>query len=476
MKLFSSTLDGLNQAQAEAVKLSGGPVLVIAGAGTGKTRTLVHRVAYLVEQGVAPSSVLLLTFTRRAAAEMLTRARELNPACNSVEGGTFHSLAHRLLRRYAAQIGLSRSFTIIDPADQAQIVKGCIAELGLKEKGDKRFPKSNRIVSLISKSRNLELALEDLIDIHYPHMAALTERLQRAAKGYAQTKRGQHLLDYDDLLYMCEELLRDNPHIREELGARWRHVLVDEYQDTNAVQARLLELLCGQGQELMVVGDDAQSIYAFRGARLRNILDFPKQFPGAHLVKLTQNYRSTQPILDLSNQVISQAAERYEKDLFTERGDGLLPEVHRPRDQKGQSREVVRRIKELIAKGASPEDIAVLFRAGRDSFDLEGELKAEQIPFVKYGGIRFVELAHIKDVMSHLRVVGNPLDFISWQRLLMLVSGIGIKTAQSIIGGLAMAGEPRRLHRPKLADAPQLKKNPELGAEPADAKARRAAL
>jgi DNA helicase-2/ATP-dependent DNA helicase PcrA len=461
MDATGQSLAGLNEAQAYAVGLGSGPTLVIAGAGTGKTRTLVHRVAYLVEKGVSPSAILLLTFTRRAAAEMLGRARELNPACGAVEGGTFHSVAHRLLRRYASHIDLPRSFTIIDPADQAQIIKGAVDELGLKEKGDKRFPRAGSIASVISKARNLELNLEDTLEQHYTHWMPLLERLEAAARAYAQAKKGQFLLDYDDLLYMCEELLKRNPLLRQELHGQWRHLLVDEYQDTNAVQARLLELLCGPGKDLMVVGDDAQSIYAFRGARLRNILDFPQQFANTRVVKLTQNYRSTQPILDLSNQIIAQAAERYEKDLFTEQSGGPAPELCRPREQKEQSRELVRRIKELLLQGSRPEDIAVLFRAGRDSFDLEGELKAERIPFVKYGGIRFVELAHIKDVMCHLRVVGNPNDFLSWQRLLMLVPGVGPKTAQSLIAHM-VAGANQAEYASRLASAPQAQKRPEL--------------
>ena len=454
-------LAGLNEAQAYAVGLAAGPTLVIAGAGTGKTRTLVHRVAYLVELGVEPSAILLLTFTRRAAAEMLTRARQLNPACGAVEGGTFHSLAHRLLRRFAHHVDLPKSFTIIDPADQAQIISSAVSELGLKDKGDKRFPRGGSIASAISKARNLELSLEDTLEQHYTHWMPLLERLEAAARAYEQAKRSQHLLDYDDLLYKAEELLKKNPVLRQDLQEQWRHLLVDEYQDTNAVQARLLELLSGKGRDLMVVGDDAQSIYAFRGARLRNILDFPQQFKDTRVVKLTQNYRSTQPILDLSNQIIAQAAERFEKDLFTETSGGLVPELHRPREQKEQSREVVRRIKELIVQGSTPEDIAVLFRGGRDSFDLEGELKAERIPFVKYGGIRFVELAHVKDVMSHLRVIGNPQDFLSWQRLLTLVPGVGPKSAQTIIAHM-LAGDDETQYAARLASAPQARKLPEL--------------
>jgi len=456
-----SLLDGLNEAQRYAVTLGDGPILVIAGAGTGKTRTLVHRVAWLVEQGVPAQAILLLTFTRRAAQEMLSRAHELHPDCAGVQGGTFHSLGHRLLRAHGGLIGLAAHFTVLDPADVQQMVRGALDELGLKPKGDRRFPKNRTIADIISKSRNLELGLEETLELHYPHLLPYLDQVAAVARHFEQTKRAQHLIDYDDLLFLTEKLLRENRGLRQELGRRWRHILVDEYQDTNAVQARLLELLAEGHRNLMVVGDDAQSIYAFRGARLQNIFEFPSRFPGTRLVKLEQNYRSTQPILDLSNQVIARAIRRYEKNLFTELGEGPRPELFRPREQKDQSRQVVRRIRRLKDQGARLSEIAVLFRAGRDSFDLETELRAEGIPFVKYGGIRFVELAHVKDLMAHLRVVANPADFLSWQRLLMLLPGIGPKGAQAVIGHLVQAHGPGG-YLERLASAPQAKRIGEL--------------
>ncbi len=456
-----SALKGLNQAQRHAVSLGQGPILVIAGAGTGKTRTLVHRVAFLVEEGVPPEAILLLTFTRRAAEEMLSRARALHPACAAVPGGTFHSVAHRLLRSYGERIGLSQGFTVIDPADCQQIIKGAVEELGLKQAGERRFPKSRTIVDLISKSRNLELDLLDTVDRYASHLLDYGDRIQAAARAYEQAKRGQHLVDYDDLLFLCEKLLSEHPDLRERLTRRWQHLLVDEYQDTNAVQARLVQLLAGPEKNVMVVGDDAQSIYAFRGARLANILEFPQAFPGTRLVKLERNYRSAQPILDLTNAVISQARQRYDKRLYSEHSQGAKPELLRARDQRGQSRLVVERIQKLLDRGVGPERIAVLFRAGRDSFDLENELKAERIAFVKYGGIRFVELAHVKDALAHLRVVANPQDFLSWQRLLMLLPGIGPKTAQRIIAHLVAEGDPTG-YISRLASAPQAGRIAEL--------------
>ncbi len=451
--LPEEALAGLNEAQRYAVTLGGGPILVIAGAGTGKTRTLVHRVAHLVAKGVPAEALLLLTFTRRAAEEMLSRARALNPACGRVEGGTFHSMAHRLLRRYGHKLGLSPSFSIIDPADAQAIIRGAVEELGLRHKGDRRFPQPGTLRDIISKARNLELSLEDTIQAHAPQFLPYLDTVEAVARTFAEQKRAQELLDYDDLLYEAERLLKDDYPLRKELGARWRHFLVDEYQDTNAVQARLLELLATAHQNLMVVGDDAQSIYAFRGARLRNILDFPKRFPGTRVVKLEQNYRSTQPILDLTNRVIAQATERYEKNLFTDRGGGPRPLLLRPREQRGMSRLVVEKIRGLLAEGTRPEDIAVLFRSGRDSFDLEAELRAEGLAFVKYGGIRFVELAHVKDVMAHLRVLVNHRDHLSWQRVLLLLPQVGPKTGQQIAAPLITAATPVEA-RDRLAESP----------------------
>jgi DNA helicase-2/ATP-dependent DNA helicase PcrA len=456
-----AALKGLNEAQRHAVSLGKGPILVIAGAGTGKTRTLVHRVAYLVEQGVSPENILLLTFTRRAAEEMLTRARKLNPACAAVPGGTFHSVSHRLLRSYGERIGLSQRFTVIDPADCQQIIKGAVEELGLKSAGERRFPKNRTIADLISKSRNLELGLEETLETYASHLLDYSDRISAAAKAYTQAKREQHLVDYDDLLFLTEKLLKEHRDLREQLQKRWQYLLVDEYQDTNAVQARLVELLAGPDKNVMVVGDDAQSIYAFRGARLSNILEFPQTFPGTRLVKLERNYRSVQPILDLTNAVIAQARQRYEKRLYSEKSEGPKPELLRSRDQRGQSRLVVERIVKLLDKGAKPQEIAVLFRAGRDSFDLENELKAERLAFVKYGGIRFVELAHVKDATAHLRVVANPMDFLSWQRLLMLLPGVGPKTAQQIIAHLVTEGAPEG-YAARLMSTPQAGRIPQI--------------
>ena len=459
---MSSLLTELNQAQRYAVTLGSGPILVIAGAGTGKTRTLVHRVAWLVEQGQDPESILLLTFTRRAAEEMLERARGLHPACAAVAGGTFHSLAHRLLRRHGALLGLEGGFTVMDQADCQQMLRTAVEDLGLKERGDRRFPKPATLADLVSKSRNLELSLEDTVESQAPHLLAYLEEIRAAARAFQESKQRFGLLDFDDLLFFCEDLLRQHRDLRQRLQETWRHLLVDEYQDTNAVQARLVELLAGPEKNVMAVGDDAQSIYAFRGARLENILEFPQRFAGTRLVKLEENYRSTQAILDLANALIARAQRSYQKSLYSSGREGPRPRLLRPREQRGQSRQALEHIQELLDRGVPPAQIAVLFRSGRDSFDLEAALKQARIPFRKYGGVRFVELAHIKDFMAHLRVVDNPRDFLAWQRLLMLIPGVGPKTAQNIIAHLVADPDPRS-YAQRLAQAPQAGRFPSLG-------------
>jgi DNA helicase-2/ATP-dependent DNA helicase PcrA len=436
---IARVLSGLNEAQAYAAGLGEGPILVIAGAGSGKTRTLVYRVAHLVAGGVPSSAILLLTFTRRAAAEMLQRARELWPASAGVEGGTFHSLCHRLLRQYGERLGLAHNFTIIDRADSEQILRGIVGKKGLRQCGDKRFPKAGILADLISKSRNLETDIMAVLTEQAGHLMPYAQTVHDVAEIYTQAKREQQLVDYDDLLYLADELLKEHQGVRLALAERWRYILVDEYQDTNAVQARLVEFLAGPRRSVMAVGDDAQSIYRFRGARLKNILEFPQRFPGARLVKLEQNYRSTQAILDLTNHIIAGAAERYNKRLFTELGQGVSPELIRPRDGRGQSHLVMERIRALLTGGTSPNDIAVLMRTSNDSYDLEMELTAEGLAYVKHGGKRFLEAAHIKDALAYLRVAMNPRDHLAWQRLLMLLPGVGPKKSQQILARVLAA-------------------------------------
>jgi DNA helicase-2/ATP-dependent DNA helicase PcrA len=432
----------LNPAQYEAVRHVDGPMLVVAGAGSGKTRTLVYRVARLVELGVEPRSILLLTFTRRAAESMLRRAAELvGPRCGRVSGGTFHSFANTVLRRFARDLGREPTFTILDRGDSEDVIQLLRTELRLDRK-DRRFPKKQTIAELFSTAVNRSMSLAALVEAASPHLAEHLEDLERLRRRYDEYKAARHLLDYDDLLLRLRDLLADRRDLAARLSEEYRFVMVDEYQDTNRIQAEIVERLATSHRNVMAVGDDAQSIYSFRGADFRNIMDFPRIFPEARIVTLEQNYRSTQPILDLANAVISGARERYTKILRTEKPSGEPPLLVRAGTENEQSRFVVQRILELREEGVPLAEIAVLFRSSFHSFDLELELGRADIPFVKRGGFKFVESAHVKDVLAHLRVLENPNDSVSWIRLLCLIDGIGPKTAAEILQGIAGPGLP----------------------------------
>ena len=426
----------LNPQQLAAATTLEGPVLVVAGAGSGKTRTLVYRVARLVESGVPPSAILLLTFTRRAAQEMLRRAAGLvGGSCAEVAGGTFHSFAHHVLRRHARELGLAPGFTILDRGDAEDVMALARSELGLDRK-ERRFPRKHTLAEIQSMSVNCGVPVAALVAARHPHLVEDVADLARVFARYAAYKAAQHLLDYDDLLVRLRDALGEHPDLAARLGRRYRYVMVDEYQDTNALQAEIVRRLAVGHANVMAVGDDAQSIYAFRGANFRNIMDFPAAFPGTRVITLEENYRSTQGILDLANGVIGAARERYTKNLFTRRGAGERPGLVRARDEPEQSRFVAQRILELREEGVPLADVAVLFRSSFHSFDLEIELGRRDIPFVKRGGFRFIETAHVKDVLAYLRVVANPGDAVSWHRLLLLLEGVGRKGVQAILAGL----------------------------------------
>src|SRR6476620_4328154 len=377
----------LNPEQARAVTFGDGPLLVIAGAGTGKTRTLIHRVAALIESGVAPDRILLLTFTRRAASEMLSRAERLVGSAGArVHGGTFHSVGHRLLRQFGAAAGLPADFTILDQGDAEAQMGLARGALGFA-KTAKRFPKEGTLHYLYSRHINTELPLDELLHREAPQFLEYEAQITSLFADYTRRKQEQNVVDYDDLLLFWALMLEASPVLQSRIAALYEHVLVDEYQDTNLLQARILRGMCGAHRKLTVVGDDAQSIYAFRGAHFRNILDFPRQFPGATLVTLAQNYRSTAPILDLSNIVISRAEERFTKDLYTRREGGEKPWLVTAKDEAQQTRFVVDRVLQLHESGVPLADMAVLFRAGYMSADLEIELTNRKIPFEKWGEI-----------------------------------------------------------------------------------------
>jgi len=446
----------LNESQARAVTHRGGPLLIVAGAGTGKTRTLVHRVAHLIDAGARPERILLLTFTRRAAQEMRSRVERLvGSSSRAVHGGTFHATAHRLLRRFGPQAGIAADFTIMDQGDAEDLMQLSRAQLGFGDK-KKRFPKKETLHHVYSRHVNTEIPVAALLSDEYPQFVEHEAAFQKIFADYTTRKQDRNLVDYDDLLLFWAMLVGDERdggsgqrHDAADatgptpfgtagaLGARiaglYDHVLVDEYQDTNVLQARILQGMAGGHRNITVVGDDAQSVYSFRGATIRNIMDFPRQFEGTTVLALEENYRSTQPILDVTNTLISRAEERYTKNLFTRRTGGEKPWLVTAHDEQAQTRFVVDRILELHEEGTPLREMAVLFRAGYMSADLEIELAARRIPFEKWGGLKFLEAAHVKDVLSFLRILENPRDEVSWYRLLLLLPGIGDGTARSAI-------------------------------------------
>ena len=429
----------LNDAQRAAAVHPDGPLLIVAGAGTGKTRTLVYRVAHLIERGIRPERILLLTFTRRSAQEMLARAEKLvGSESRGVNGGTFHGTAHRLLRRFGAEAGLPGDFTILDQGDAADLMSLSRTACGLSDK-TKRFPKKETLHHVYSRHVNTEFPVGAILREEYPRFIEFEDDMARVFADYTARKQSRNLVDYDDLLLYWAMLLETEAAraIGDRIGALYDHILVDEYQDTNVLQARILKGMCRVHRNITVVGDDAQSIYAFRGATIRNILDFPREFPGAHVVTLEQNYRSTQPILDASNMLISRAEERFTKELYTRRKGGEKPWLVTAQDEAQQTRFVVDRILELHEEGTPLREMAVLFRAGYMSADLEVELTARNIPFEKWGGLKFLEAAHVKDVLAFLRVLENPRDEVSWYRILQLMPGIGEVTARRAIEAIA---------------------------------------
>jgi DNA helicase II / ATP-dependent DNA helicase PcrA len=446
----------LNESQKVAVEYGiqdgrpSAPLLIIAGAGTGKTKTLAHRVAHLVLNGADPQRILLLTFTRRAAAEMTRRAarildearRAAHPVATAVRpgdigwSGTFHGISNRLLRIHAHAIGLDPSFTVLDRSDSADLINLVRNDLGLSKKAA-RFPKKETCLAIYSHTVNACCELAGTLAAAFPWCADWTGELRELFREYVMAKQRHNVLDYDDLLLYWRHMMEE-PALAAEVGARFDHVLVDEYQDTNALQAAVLLRMKPDGRGLAVVGDDAQSIYSFRAATVRNILDFPKHFsPPAKIVTLEQNYRSTQPILDASNAVLGLATERYAKRLFSAKLSGEKPQFISAADEPAQVQYVVERILEYRESGIDLKRQAVLFRAAHHSAALEVELARRNIPFVKYGGLKFLEAAHVKDVLCLLRWAENPRDAVAGFRVLQLLPGIGPAAARSILARLS---------------------------------------
>ena len=437
----------LNPQQLAAVEVVDGPALVIAGAGSGKTRVLVYRVARLIDMGVDPASILLLTFTRKAAQEMLGRVGLLiGPQSDRVMGGTFHSVANVLLRRYGRTIGLEPGFTILDRGDSEDLVNLVRAQTGLTETG-KRFPRKKTIADLFSKCANTMQPLEDVLLTEYSHFGEYLGELTKLQEAYESTKRQRQLVDYDDLLTRLRELLTVDEQARQTISAIYRYMLVDEYQDTNRLQADVVRKLAATHENVMVVGDDSQSIYSFRGATFRNIMEFPALFPGTRMFKLEENYRSTQSILALANDILKGATEKYSKTLFTQKGQGERPALVEVIGENSQSRFVAQKILELREEGVPLDEMAVLFRSSFHAFDLEIELTKRDVPFVKRGGFKFLETAHVKDLLAHLRIVHNPLDTVSWNRSLLLVDGVGQKRSRDLLTQLVGSEAPYEVLR-----------------------------
>jgi DNA helicase-2/ATP-dependent DNA helicase PcrA len=432
----------LNAAQYEAVTTFDGPVLVIAGAGSGKTRTLVYRVAHLLNSGVPPEKILLLTFTRKASQEMLWRAgRLLNDSCSKVTGGTFHGIANMLLRRHGGYLGFGSTFTIIDRADAEGIINLLKSSLGLTGK-DKQFPTKRVLINMISGSVNKSRDLEGLIFEQYGHLSDHVEDILTLQKHYTEFKMDHGLMDYDDLLVNWKRLLAEVPEARQAISSRFSYIMVDEYQDTNLIQADIVRLLAYNHDNVMVVGDDSQSIYSFRGADFYNIMRFPKLFPETRMIKLEENYRSTQPILSLTNDIIRNAAEKYTKTLFSRIEGDILPKLYAGRDERAEARFIAEKIQELQRSGIALDNIAVLFRSGFHSYKLELELGAAGYDFEKRGGLKLTESAHMKDVLSFLRIVINPRDNLSWNRILLQLNKVGPKTAQKITSVISKNDDP----------------------------------
>ncbi|AOO82201.1 ATP-dependent helicase [Bosea vaviloviae] len=450
-----SYLDTLNPAQRRAVihgvaSNFASPLLVIAGAGSGKTNTLAHRVAHLMVSGVDPRRILLMTFSRRAATEM---ARRVERIARKVLGdgagvladaltwaGTFHGIGARLLRDYADQIGLDPAFTIHDREDAADQMNLVRHELGFS-KTEARFPTKGTCLSIYSRCVNAEMPIEDVLGRSFPWCVAWVAELRDLFAAYVEAKQSQNVLDYDDLLLYWAQVMAD-PDLAADIGGRFDHVMVDEYQDTNRLQSSILLAMKPGGHGLTVVGDDAQSIYSFRAATIRNILDFPAAFsPPAEVITLDQNYRSTSAILAAANGVIDLAAERFTKNLWTDRAAGAAPQLVHVRDEADQARFIAERVLENREAGSTLKQQAVLFRASHHSGPLEVELTRRNIPFVKFGGLKFLDAAHIKDVLALLRFVENPRDRVAGFRILQLLPGVGPTSAQRVLDHIAQASD-----------------------------------
>ncbi len=444
----------LNDQQRAAVTCGDGPKLVIAGAGSGKTRTITYRVAYLMARGIPPSRILLATFTNKAAHEMLSRVealtgtnvglpvQSLTGQAGKVWGGTFHAIGNRLLRQYAKLVGFTSNYSILDEEDQRDLIKVCVTEAKVKLE-EKRFPAPSLLQDMISFAFNTQQPIAAVIERAYPHFVPWTGEIQTIEERYTTKKRTSNLMDYDDLLRYWLALLQEHPEVAKRLGEQFRYLLVDEYQDTNIVQSHIIEQLASDnGRNLMVVGDDSQSIYAFRGANYDNILNFPERNPGTEIFKLEINYRSTPEVLEFTNASIHHNQRQHHKTLTATRASGVLPVVVPVNDVYQEAAFVAQRLLQLRDEGIPLEEMAVLYRAHAHSTILQAELIRRNIQYEIRSGVRFFEQAHIKDVVAHLKVLDNPFDEVAWRRLFLMIPRIGNVTAARLWQAIATTANP----------------------------------
>lgn len=426
----------LNEAQLLGVTITEGPLLVIAGAGSGKTRVVTYRVAYLMEKGVDPQRILLLTFTKKAAREMLERTATLlnDRKVQEVSGGTFHSFANHMLRRYSSLIGLSPSFTISDQGDSEDIIDLVRSELKITKRS-RPVPQKGRIRDIISKSRNLNVTIPELIEEQYTGLAEYTEDIELISQKYAQYKQQNNILDYDDLMELLGHHLKYNERFRHKIQSSFDYIMLDEYQDTNIPQKEIADMIVyeKESRNIMCVGDDSQSIYRFRGANYENILRFPETYPECRVIKLEQNYRSTQPILDFTNSLLENARLGYRKELRALDSLGGRPVVKNFYSQWDEAEYIVSKILELREGGIPLNEIAILYRASFHGNAVQTELLKHNIPYVVYGGIKFIERRHIKDLLAYLKINFNPYDAVAWNRVLKMIPGVGSATANNIL-------------------------------------------
>jgi DNA helicase II / ATP-dependent DNA helicase PcrA len=422
----------LNEQQLAAVKADPGPMLVIAGAGSGKTQTLTYRVAYLIENGLPPDRLLLLTFTNKAAKEMLQRVGTIMPLdVGKIWGGTFHSISNRILRRHAKMIGFESNYAILDREDSKDLIQACIPEAGINVK-EKRFPKADVLIEIFSLGVNKEKPISEIVTQQFNYFEGMNDQMMAVKRLYTERKKKANAMDYDDLLSNLLLLFREHADLAEVYGRQFLSILVDEYQDTNRIQSDIVDKFAARHQNVMVVGDDAQSIYSWRGANFRNIMDFPKRYPKARIFKIEQNYRSTPQILGFANQAIAANINQFTKNLQPTRKDGLKPQVVPVVNANEQATFIAQQMLELREQGLSLNDMAVLYRSHYHSMELQMELTRRNIPFQITSGLRFFEQSHVKDVCSYLKIAINPSDELSFKRIVLMMPKIGPSTAAKL--------------------------------------------